>query len=409
MNLAPFRTSVFLILAGGLFPSWSQAGSRDHTLKVYWIDCDGGSSTLIVTPQNESILIDAGFPGPRDPARIVVAAKDAGITRIDHFILTHFHRDHFGGAPFLVRSLPIRTVYDQGIPKKNLDLDGGGEAFFSLMIRPYAEMHVGKRVLLRPGMVIPLESEGGAEPALKLRCLAIDQRFVPPRPGQEINPLGTTPEGPDHKLIASAENQNSAVFSLLTFGRFRFYDGGDLNWYQEEKLVSPYNLVGRVDVFQVDTHGLDTSNPPILLWSLSRTVAVMPNGPKKGGAPATLARLKALSSIKAVYQLHCNVMTMPEENTDPAFIANIDEGCAGNYIRDDGRWGTEKATRFPFRRTASPEPTKRPPIRKTEPHGLRPQFASRLLIFRIAWLAATQTLPLAGSYPSAAASNGISS
>jgi hypothetical protein len=325
-----FRTFILLLLAGGATSAWSRAGSTDPTLRVYWIDCDGGSSTLIVTPEHESILIDAGFPGPRDAARIAVAAKDAGVTQIDHFVLTHFHRDHFGGAPWLAQLMAIRNVYDQGIPRRNLDVDGGGEAFFALMVRPYAEMHVGKRVVLKPGMNIPLKSGSRAQAAVQLRCLTIAQRFVPPAPGQAINPLGTTP-GPDPKLIAT-ENLNSAAL-LLTFGRFRFYDGGDLNWYQEEKLVSPYNLVGPVDVFQADTHGLDTSNPPVLLRSLSPTVAVIPNGAKKGGSAETIARLRATPSIRDIFQIHCNTLTLPQENTDPALIANLDEGCAGNYIK----------------------------------------------------------------------------
>jgi len=308
----------------------THAYASDGTLKVYWIDCDGGASTLIVTPMNESILVDSGFPGPRDPARIERAAKDAGITQIDHFILSHFHRDHFGGAPVLAQTLPIRTVYDQGIPPRNLDTDAGSEAFFRLTVQPYAEMQVEKRVVMRPGMTIPLKAGGNARAKALLRCLAIKQQFITPDVGLPINPLEKT-SGPDPKSIAT-ENLNSAVV-LLTFGQFRLYLGGDLNWYQEEKLVSPYNLVGEVDVFQSDTHGLNTSNPPILLRSLAPVVAVINNGPKKGGSPETIARLKAEPSIKAIFQLHYNTLTSPEENTDSALIANIDEGCSGEYIK----------------------------------------------------------------------------
>ena len=69
------------------------------TLDVYWVDVEGGCNSLIVTPAGESILIDTGMPGGRDPGRLHEAAtKVAGVKQIDHLITTHYHIDHFGGA-----------------------------------------------------------------------------------------------------------------------------------------------------------------------------------------------------------------------------------------------------------------------------------------------------------------------
>ena len=45
------------------------AGAANPTLDIYWIDSEGGGSTLIVTPAGESILVDSGNPGGRDPGR----------------------------------------------------------------------------------------------------------------------------------------------------------------------------------------------------------------------------------------------------------------------------------------------------------------------------------------------------
>jgi hypothetical protein len=58
----------------------------------------------------------------------------------------------------------------------------------------------------------------------------------------------------------------------------------------------------------------------------------MNNGPRKGGSPAVVARLKALPSVEAAYQLHKNVATKPEENADPSFIANSDPR-GGRFIQ----------------------------------------------------------------------------
>src|SRR5688500_8562741 len=86
-----------------------------QTLDIYWIDSEGGGSTLIKTPAGESILIDSGNPGGRDSGRIIkVAVEEAGLEQIDYFILTHFHTDHFGGAAEVSEKLPIGAVYDNG-------------------------------------------------------------------------------------------------------------------------------------------------------------------------------------------------------------------------------------------------------------------------------------------------------
>src|SRR5262245_32746109 len=92
------------------------------TLDIYFVDVEGGQSTLIVTPAGESLLVDSGFPGSgsfdskpgdpqqaRDALRVAAAAKDAGISRIDYLLITHFHADHVGGVVELAQHLPIAT------------------------------------------------------------------------------------------------------------------------------------------------------------------------------------------------------------------------------------------------------------------------------------------------------------
>src|SRR5207344_3444337 len=98
------------------------ASAVDRTLDIYWNDVEGGGATLIVTPAGESVLIDSGNPGGRDAARIHKTATEvAGLKKIDHYITTHFHRDHFGGAAELATLMPIGQVYDNGIPDLNPD------------------------------------------------------------------------------------------------------------------------------------------------------------------------------------------------------------------------------------------------------------------------------------------------
>ena len=68
----------------------------------------------------------------------------------------------------------------------------------------------------------------------------------------------------------------------------------------------------------------DISNHPVLVRTIQPTVAIMNNGPKKGGAPATVRLLRSIPSIQAAYQLHRNVSTTAEDNTDASLIANAE-------------------------------------------------------------------------------------
>ena len=69
---------------------------------------------------------------------------------------------------------------------------------------------------------------------------------------------------------------------MITFGKFRVVDLGDLTWNKEEALVCPTNKIGEAQVFIVSHHGLDSSNSPALVNAIHPKVALMDNGEKEG-------------------------------------------------------------------------------------------------------------------------------
>jgi beta-lactamase superfamily II metal-dependent hydrolase len=330
-NLPWLSTVAALLALAGI----AQADQKTKTLDIYWLDSEGGGSTLIVTPANESVLIDSGNPGGRDPTRIIAAAKAAGLTKIDYFLLTHFHGDHFGGAAEIAQQVPFGTMFHRAIPEG--DPDRKPQSTFQTQIKSFREI-TAKHLPLAPGVMIPLKSAAGAA-ALELRCIAADTKMIEPTAAQrrKENPLKSSEPA---KPIPYSDNDNSAVF-LLTFGGFRFFDGGDLTWVYEGRLVTPYNVVGTVDVYQTDHHGLDVSNNPVLIQSLAPTVVVMNNGPKKGGTPTAFDSIKSAKSVQARYQLHKSFNNVPDADQAPAdCIANKENligpdaaKCGANLIK----------------------------------------------------------------------------
>jgi competence protein ComEC len=121
-----------------------------------------------------------------------------------------------------------------------------------------------------------------------------------------------------------SDNARSVVL-LLRYGAFDFLDSGDLTWNIEHKLVCPRNLIGEIDLFQVAHHGANSSNNPLLLRGVKPTVAIMNNGPRKGGHPDTVKWLRELPSLKALWQVHRNVASTVEQNAPADFIANLEE------------------------------------------------------------------------------------
>lgn len=304
-------TAVALIACTMLMSAPAAQTKSAKTFDIYLSDTEGGKATLFVSPSGESVLVDTGNPNPRDTDRIMAMLAEAGVKEIDHLILTHYHVDHVGGLLELAKRVPIKHYVDHGPSVEEREQVQGFQA-------AYAELHTkAKHTVVKPGDKLPVAG-------LDWRIVTSAGKAVTTAlpGGGKPNPAcaGFTP-----RPATNDPENGQSVGSVVTFGKFRTIDLGDLLWDKEKDFMCPNNLVGPVDLYLVSHHGIDASGSPALVHGLQPRVAIQQNGTRKGATLQTNRTLYSSPGFEDVWQLHWSYNVGTEFNPAGIFIANIDE------------------------------------------------------------------------------------
>jgi hypothetical protein len=246
-----------------------------------------------------------GNEGGRDAARIVEAAQAAGVTRIDYLVITHYHGDHIGGYAELVKRLPVANYVDHGKTVQPEQNSASKQAYDATVAHaPHRIVRPGDRLPVR-GLDWIIVSAGGR---------TLNDALAGPGAGRP---------NPDCEVTTDLENAQS-VGSVISYGRFRTVDLGDLLWNWELRLACPINRIGTVDVLLTTHHGMSWSGPRALVHALHPRVVVMNNGTRKGAQVDTFQTIWSSPGLEDLWQLHWSVNGMLEYNAPGLFIANLE-------------------------------------------------------------------------------------
>lgn len=108
-------------------------GTHLKELTVYSFQAGKADAHLIYT-EDFAVLIDCGEKG--FGKEIVSYMEDNGIKKLDYLIITHFDKDHVGGAAKVIRSVQIDNVLQSNSPKESVEYTSYLEELQNAGIQP---------------------------------------------------------------------------------------------------------------------------------------------------------------------------------------------------------------------------------------------------------------------------------
>jgi beta-lactamase superfamily II metal-dependent hydrolase len=299
---------VVCLVASAAVMLFGMAPAAARPLRIYHIDVNQADATLIVSPSGHTMLVDCGGEGQGSWVKAVMG--DAGVSDLDYFLLTHYHKDHAGGIDELVgaEGVEVGTAYDRG-DKDFLDAERLDDAFYMNYQNALGE----DAEVLRRGESVDLD------PDMTVTCVA----------------HGTAVLGEEDPIDYGSNENDMSVALLVQYGPFRYFMGGDLEEHTESKIAAR-DLVMDVDVYRADHHGSDTSSSEDFMSDLRPSLVVISNGDHgvyKHPRQSVLDAFAAMEPRPIVLQTNRYTKGGSGGNVADRFIADMDpSGPEGSIL-----------------------------------------------------------------------------
>lgn len=261
---------LLLALCLMLLPGCARGESEAETLSVTFFDA-GKADAILVRTGEHALLIDTGLN--KNGAALVDALRAAGVQSLDVLLITHFDKDHVGGADSVLSSMPVGAIYQPDYPKD------------SKQMRQYLKA-------AQDAGVNPIALSENCELTLGGARLLIDVAN-------------------EDDYGADEENDFSLVVSLR-FGETRFLFAGDAEETRIDELLIEGDLAH--DVLKVPHHGKRHDNNAAFFRAVSPRYAVITSSDDDPEKEETVHLLEEAGAVVLLTRQGAVTITSDGEN-----------------------------------------------------------------------------------------------
>ena len=261
---------LLLTACGSADPTAVPEPGAGSELEVHFFDA-GAADAILLSSADSAVLIDAGEKG--FGKTILAYLEEKGIRRIDCLIVTHFDKDHVGGAAKILNSIPVDRVLQSNQPKDSDEYENYLEAL----------------------------SEAGIEPVTVRESIAFS-----------LNGVSYTVDPPRQTEYDEDSSNNSSLIVSVRHGDKRFLFMGDAQTQRLAEFLDTNTAC--FDVLKLPHHGRDEPLLEELLASTRPTYGVITSSEEEPESSAVVDALEQ-AGVRVLLTRKSSVTLYSDGNT----------------------------------------------------------------------------------------------